>query len=102
MQEIDAKLLETVAGGESFGQVIAAARSQPDVSVSETYGQTTRFIRDHAFFHQGLMNVPIGGGKHFRNVPFVGPGRMIQGAVTGNGETFMKGVEITRATWNAR
>lgn len=47
------------------------------------------------------MNVPIGGGKHVRNVPFVGPGRMLQGAVTGSAETFMKGVEITRATWNA-
>lgn len=101
MQELDTQLLDTVVGGESFGQVISAARAQPDASVAETYGQTTRFIADHAFFHQGLMNVPIGGGKHFRNVPFVGPGRMAKGALTMNGEEFMKGIETTRATWNA-
>ena len=102
MQNIDAELLEMVVGGESFGQVAAAARSAPDVSVGETYGQTTRFIADHAFFHQGLMNLPIGGGKHFRNVPFVGPGRIAKGALTGNGEEIAKGIEVTRASWNAR
>jgi hypothetical protein len=102
MQDIDAQLLWTVVGGESFGQVIAAARSAPDAPVGETYGATTRFIADHAFFHQGLMNLPIGGGKHFRNVPFVGPGRMAKGALTGNGDEFRKGIEVTRATWNAR
>ena len=101
MQEIDTQALRSVVGGESFGQVIAAARAQPTVSVAETYDQTTRFIRDHAFFHQGLMNVPIGGGKHFRNVPFVGPGQMIGGALSGNREQIMRGIETTRATWNA-
>lgn len=101
MHELDPQLLGSVMGGESFGEVIAAARSAPDVSVGETYGATTRFIRDHAFFHEGLMNLPIGGGKHFRNVPFVGPGRMAKGVLTANGDEFRKGVEVTRATWNA-
>ncbi|MEO8845604.1 MAG: hypothetical protein ABI591_04205 [Kofleriaceae bacterium] len=101
MQTIDPELLATVVGGESFGQVIRAAQSAPDVPLAQTYGQTTSFIADHAFFHQGVMNVPIGGGKHFRNVPFVGPRRMIKGAVTGNGDEFHKGIQVTRATWNA-
>lgn len=45
--------------------------------------------------------VEIGGGKHFRNIPFVGPGRITMGALAMNGEEIMKGVETTRATWNA-
>jgi hypothetical protein len=60
-----------------------------------------KFIAQHPFFHQGLMNLPIGGGKHFRNVPFVGPSRMIKGAVTGNNDEFHRGVAVTHATWDA-
>jgi hypothetical protein len=101
MQTIETELLATVVGGESFGQVVRAAQAAPDVPLAQTYGATTNFIADHAFFHQGVMNVPIGGGKHFRNVPFVGPGRMVKGAVTGNGDEFQKGIQVSRATWNA-
>ena len=90
-----------MCGGESFGEVVRAARSAPDVSLAETGPATTAFIRDHAFFHQGVMNLPIGGGKHFRNVPFVGPARIANGALHGDGDGIAKGVAVTRATWNA-
>jgi len=101
MQTIETELLATVVGGESIGQVVRAAQAAPDVPLAQTYGATTSFIADHPFFHQGVMNVPIGGGKHFRNVPFVGPSRMIKGAVTRNGDEFQKGIQVSRATWNA-
>jgi hypothetical protein len=79
----------------------APARATPDVSLEQTYGQTQDFIRDHPFFHQGIMNAPIGGGRHFRNVPFVGPARIVGGALRGDSLAVRKGMEITRATWNA-
>jgi hypothetical protein len=101
MQPISTELLATVSGGESFGQVISAANSQPDVPLAQTYGQTTAFIRDHAFFHEGVMNLPIGGDKHFRNVPFVGPYRTVKGILSGNADQIAKGNQVTRATWNA-
>jgi hypothetical protein len=101
MQTIETELLATVVGGESFGQVVRAAQAAPDVPLAQTYGATTTFIANHAFFHQGVMNLPIGGDKHFRNVPFVGPGRMVKGAVTGNSDEFQKGIQVSRATWNA-
>ena len=101
MQAIDIELLATVVGGESLGQVAQAGKAALDVPLAQTYGATTNFIADHPFFHQGVMNVPIGGGKHFRNVPIVGPGRMVKGALTGNGDEFQKGIQVSRATWNA-
>jgi hypothetical protein len=101
MEQLDNNQLSTVCGGESFGQVVRAARAQPDVSLAETYGQTQKFIADHPFFHQGVMNLPIGGGKHFRNVPFVGPARMVGGALRGDGLAIRKGMEVTRGTWQA-
>ncbi|HET9989500.1 MAG TPA: hypothetical protein VFQ65_13305 [Kofleriaceae bacterium] len=101
MQTIETELLATVVGGESFGQVIRAANAAPDVPLAQTGAQTTQFIAQHPFFHEGVMNLPIGGGKHFRNVPFVGPGRMLKGAVTGNADAFQKGIAVTHATWNA-
>lgn len=48
------------------------------------------------------MDLPIGGRKHFRNVPFVGPSRMIEGALTGNNDEFQRGVQVTRGTWAAK
>jgi hypothetical protein len=72
------------------------------VPVSQTYQQTVDFIGDHPFFHQGVMNAPIGFGKHFRNVPFIGPGQMISGVLTGNGEKIAKGWEVTRGTVAAK
>jgi len=101
MQTIDPALLTAVVGGESFAQVGRAVRALPDVPVNQTYAQTTQFIAQHPFFHEGLMNAPIGGGKHFRNVPFVGPGRILQGVATVNGDAIRKGVAVTHATWDA-
>jgi hypothetical protein len=101
MQQLDDDVLATVCGGETFGQVLRAARNAPDVPLAQTYGATQDFIRDHAFFHQGVMNLPIGGGKHFRNVPFVGPARIAGGVLSGNGDAIAKGVAVTRATWDA-
>ena len=102
MQTIETELLSTVVGGESFADVGRAVRALPDVPVSQTAGQTEQFIAQHPFFHEGVMNLPIGGGKHFRNVPFVGPSRMIKGALTGNNDEFQRGVQVTRGTWAAK
>lgn len=102
MQTLDATQLQAVTGGETFGQVISAVRANPDVPVAQTAQQTVDFIAAHPFFHQGVMNLPIGGGKHFRNVPFVGPGRIIGGALHGNRAEIQRGVEVTRGTWAAR
>jgi hypothetical protein len=101
MFEISSTELATVVGGESFSQVGAAVKALPDVPVGQVFAQTTDFIRDHAFFHEGVMNAPIGFGKHFRNVPFVGPAKIIKGAATGNGDLIRKGAEVSRATWAA-
>lgn len=101
MQDIELGDLACVWGGESFGDVVRAARTAPDVPVGQTYQATTDFIAGHPFFHQGVMDLPIGGGKHFRNVPFVGPSRIIGGALHGDTTEIRKGVEVTRATWAA-
>jgi hypothetical protein len=84
VQQIDPSQLAMVVGGESFGDVLRAAPATDNVPVAQTYQATIDFINNHPFFHQGLMNAPIGGGKHFRNVPFVGPGRVLKGVVTGS------------------
>ena len=99
--ELSSVDLADVVGGGAFGQMrrdLPGALSKP---VSETYAGTIDFINSHSFFHQGLMNVPIGGGKHFRNVPFIGPGVTMYGALTGNATTIARGREITRGTWDA-
>jgi hypothetical protein len=94
--------LARVSGGESLGQVLSAARTATsNVPVSQVHDTTVDFIRDHSFFHQGLMNAPIGGGKHFRNVPFVGPTTSLIGHLTGNSTQVARGREITRGTWDA-
>ena len=102
MQPITMTQLATVHGGESFGNVLRATFSNGNVPLSQTYQSTVDFIRDHPFFHEGVMNRPIAFGKHFRNVPFVGPARMVGGALTGNGLEIMKGAEVTRGTWAAK
>jgi len=86
---------------ESFCDVAKALPTAFKAPLEETYATTKQFIKDHPFFHQGLMDLPIGGGKHFRNVPFIGPGRVVLGAVTFNGLEIKKGVETTRGTWAA-
>jgi hypothetical protein len=101
MHELDQRALSSVFGGESFREVLRAARQAPDVPLDQTYAQTQSFIAQHPFFHEGVMNLPIGGGKHFRNVPFVGPARMIGGALRGDGLAIRKGMEVTRGTWQA-
>jgi hypothetical protein len=101
MLQIDHGELGLVFGGESFGEVAKAVRANSSVPLDQTYRSTIDFIGAHPFFHQGLMNAPIGGGKHFRNVPFVGPKRVVTGAVTGDREELLKGVEVTRGTWDA-
>lgn len=102
MQTIDLALLDSVVGGESFAQVARAVRAQPDVPIDQTAAQTSNFIAQHPFFHEGLMNAPIGGGKHFRNVPFVGPGRILKGVATLDGDEIRRGAAVTRGTWAAR
>jgi hypothetical protein len=101
MQELDDKQLASVCGGESFRDVVRAVRALPDVPLEQTAAQTQAFIAEHPFFHQGVMNLPIGGGRHFRNVPFVGPARMLGGALRGDSQAVRKGLEVTRGTWNA-
>jgi hypothetical protein len=101
MQPLDSTQLAAVVGGESFADVGRALNALPAVSPSQTYQQTIDFIRDHPFFHQGVMNAPIGFGKHFRNVPFVGPGRIIKGVAHGDPTAIQRGVETTRGTWDA-
>ena len=99
--QLDDAQLATVCGGESFSDVFRAIRALPNVSPDQTYGQTLDFIKDHPFFHRGVMDAPIGGGKHFRNVPFVGPTRFVGGAVVGDATEMARGAAITRATWDA-
>ncbi len=101
MLQIGHDQLVLVFGGESFGDLAKAVRANDSVPLDQTYQSTIDFIRDHPFFHEGVMNAPIGGGKHFRNVPFVGPGRVLKGAATGNREEILKGFEVTRGTWAA-
>ena len=101
MNTISDSELSTVCGGESFGQVIRALPGAFDVPAGQTRQATIDFINDHPFFHQGVMDLPIGGGKHFRNVPFIGPGRVVGGVLSGNLDTIHKGIETTKGTWAA-
>jgi len=102
MQQISDIDLARVCGGESLGDVLKQTHTVTDAPLSQTRQSTIDFIGAHPFFHQGVMDLPIGGGKHFRNVPFIGPSKIISGAVHGNGLDIQKGVEITRGTWAAK
>ena len=93
--------LATVCGGENLFQVIHALRSTPQVPLADQYATTKQFIADHPFFHRGLMNLPIGGGRHFRNKAFVGPWTSFKGHLRGDDEQIARGHEITRATHDA-
>jgi hypothetical protein len=81
--------------------VLRAARETFKLPIEQTYQATKDFITVHPFFHHGVMELPIGGGKHFRNVPFIGPYHMLSGILTGNESDAAKGREVTRGTWDA-
>ena len=102
MQPLTNDDLARVSGGrESLGDVLRATKSIQNLPVSQVHDATVDFIRDHPFFHQGVMNLPIGFGKHFRNVPFVGPTTMAKGVFNGDATQIARGREITRGTWHA-
>lgn len=86
---------------ETIGDVVRALKGSADVPLEQTYQWTKDFIAAHPFFHQGLMNLPIGGEKHFRNVPFIGPFRTVTGYLEGDKLKVLKGREVTRGTWDA-
>lgn len=100
-QTLDTNRLGSVMGGESALSVFKALPGALSAPLDQTYGSTKDFIKNHAYFHEGLMNLPIGGGKHFRNVPFIGPGRALLGGLSGNSSEVAKGLEATRGTWDA-
>jgi hypothetical protein len=102
MRNLSNDELLKATGGESFGSVVRAAASGPSTTVGNAYQSTVDFIGAHPFFHEGVMNLPIGGGKHFRNVPFVGPGEVGAGLLSGNANLVAKGAEVTRGTWAAK
>lgn len=94
-------LQQSASPHETALQVFHALPSALRLPLAQTYDGTRQFIKDHPFFHEGLMNLPIGFGKHFRNVPFIGPARIAFGLVTLNGNEIAKGAETTRGTWAA-
>ncbi len=103
MHHLTNEELLKVTGGESIGSVLHAAHDTlGSASVGQSYQSTVDFIANHPFFHQGLMDKSIGGGAHFRNVPFIGPGMMAGGALTGNPTLVAKGFEVTRGTLAAK
>jgi hypothetical protein len=101
MQLLTIDELARVTGGESLRSVVRASSSLRELPVSQVHDATVAFIRDHPFFHQGVMNAPIGFGKHFRNVPFAGPTTVARGILTGSATEIARGREITRGTWHA-
>jgi hypothetical protein len=103
MQTLTMDDLARVSGGkESLGDVLRASGSIQSLPVSQVHDATVNFIRDHSFFHQGVMDAPIGFGKHFRNVPFIGPTTMVKGVFNGDATQIARGREITRGTWHAQ
>jgi len=101
MLTIESSDLASVSGGAGIGQVFRDLPGALNVPLGQTRQATIDFINNHSFFHQGLMDAPIGGGKHFRNVPFIGPARTALGALSGNALEVAKGIEVTRGTWAA-
>ncbi len=101
MREIERSELGGVHGGESLGDVLHAYSNTPDVAIDQTKQATIDFINQHPFFHRGVMDRSIGFGKHFRNVPFIGPGRIAKGVWNGDGDEIRRGVQVTKGTWAA-
>ena len=101
MDAIASNQLTRVHGGENLFQALGALRRQPRVPIDQQYQSTLDFIAQHPFFHHRLMNAPIGHGKHFRNVAFIGPAETAWGKITHNRELVQRGREITRATHDA-
>jgi hypothetical protein len=73
MREISMQKLTTVCGGGSVGDAYDAA-----------------------------MNLPIGGGKHVRNLPLQGPFDIFGGLVTWDANVIQRGADESRAVWSAR
>ena len=102
MQTIGNSDLAGVYGGEGLSDVLAALKALPTVPIGQVAKQTMDFIADHPFFHRGLMNAPISLHKHFRNVPFIGPGRMVKGIWNRSVDQIARGWQVTRGTWHAK
>jgi len=102
MQPIDASQLQAVCGGETFRRLLRNAHRTPDVPVGQTYQQTLQFFADNPAFYSGVFDLPIGHGKHVRNLAFVGPYRKVKGRIHHDRDEYLRGVEITRATHDAR
>jgi hypothetical protein len=49
-----------------------------------------------------VMNLPIGGGKHVRNVPLQGPFDVFGGLVTWDSNVIERGAKETSDVWSAR
>jgi hypothetical protein len=92
---------QAIDPNETGADVLRAAREMFKQPLEQTYQNTKEFIAEHPFFHHGLMEVPIGFGKHFRNVPFIGPYHVLHGIVSGDKTEIAKGKEVTRGTWDA-
>jgi hypothetical protein len=51
--------------------------------------------------YDAVMNLPIGGGKHVRNIPLVGPTDIFGGLVTWDTNVIERGANESRAVWSA-
>jgi hypothetical protein len=98
---VDAFQASTIDPNETGLDVLKAAAEVFKQPVEQSYQTTKDFIAAHPFFHHGLMELPIGGGKHFRNVPFIGPYHVAHGILTSDSVEVAKGREVTRGTWDA-
>ena len=99
--QVDTFQSSNVDPNETGLDVLKAASATFRLPLDQTYQATKSFIAAHPFFHHGLMDLPIGDGKHFRNVPFIGPYHVVAGLLTGNETDVAKGCEVTRGTWDA-
>lgn len=100
-EPVDSFQASPIDPNETGADVLKAAAEMFKRPLGEQYQGTKDFIAAHPFFHHGLMELPIGGGKHFRNVPFIGPYHVAHGIITRDSEEVAKGKEVTRGTWDA-
>ena len=98
---VDTFQASKIEPNESGLDVLKAAAEVFKRPVGEAYQATQDFIGAHPFFHHELLELPIGGGQHFRNIPFIGPYHVAHGIVTCDGDEVAKGREVTRGTWDS-